>query len=242
MGIDIRLPNINAPTEAGQLVQIKSYLYQLVEQLKWAMENMESAGAVATQTNTTAETSSAGGTNAINATNTFNAIKSLIIKSADIVDAYYQVINERLEGIYVAQSEFGTYSELTAQEIEKNSTDITQVFTNQQQISSTLEEIKNTITKVNAYIKSGLLEDGETPVYGLEVGQKNIIDGVEVFSKYARFSSDRLSFYDQNDIEVAYISDFKLHITDAEVKGNLTLGGYKIDTSNGLIFRWIGGA
>lgn len=241
MGIDIRLPNINAPTEAGQLIQIKSYLYQLVEQLKWAMENIEQGGtATAPSTSTTVSTATI---NSANATNTFNAIKSLIIKSADIVDAYYTEINQRLEGIYVAQSEFGTYSEMTSQEIEKNSTDITQIFTNTQQINSMLEEISNTLINVNAYIKSGLLENDESgiPIYGLEIGQRNSINGEEVFNKYARFSSNKLSFFDQNDTEVAYISDFRLHITDAEIEGTLTLGGYKIDTSNGLVFRWIGG-
>ena len=72
------------------------------------------------------------------------------------------------------------------------------------------------------------------------VGQKNVIDGEEVFRKYARFTSDRLSFYDQNDVEVAYISDYKIHISHAEVTGTLKLGGYLVDTSNGLTFKWVG--
>ena len=41
MGIDIRLPNINASTEEGQLMQIKSYLYQFAEQLKYAISTLE---------------------------------------------------------------------------------------------------------------------------------------------------------------------------------------------------------
>lgn len=40
MPIDIRLPKIDAPTEQGQISQIKSYLYQLVQQLQWALENL----------------------------------------------------------------------------------------------------------------------------------------------------------------------------------------------------------
>lgn len=34
--IDIRLPQINAPTPQGQIAQIRSYLFQLAEQLQWA--------------------------------------------------------------------------------------------------------------------------------------------------------------------------------------------------------------
>lgn len=37
--IDIRYPNINAKTEAEQ--QIKSYLIQLADQLKWALNNID---------------------------------------------------------------------------------------------------------------------------------------------------------------------------------------------------------
>jgi hypothetical protein len=41
MGLDIRLPNINAKTEAEQ--QIKSYLIQLAEQLQWALQNIDTS-------------------------------------------------------------------------------------------------------------------------------------------------------------------------------------------------------
>lgn len=237
--IDLRRPNINGRTPEEKLSQIHSYLYQFVEQLEWAFNNLSE-----TPTATTAEkaVSSANNT-AINPTSTFNAIKSLIIKSADIVDAYYEEMNERFAGEYVAESEFGTYSELTAQTIEKNSTGITQILANIQEISSDLKEIDDALFMVNAYIKSGILEYDQSgfPVYGLEIGQRNVNNGVETFNKYARFSADRLSFFDQNDTEVAYISDYKLHITDVDIKGTLTLGGYEIDTSNGLVFRWKGG-
>ncbi len=239
--IDLRRPNINGRTPEEKLSQIHSYLYQFVEQLEWAFNNLSESSSVSTAEK--AVVSSANNT-AINPASTFNAIKSLIIKSADIVDAYYEEMNERFAGEYVAESEFGTYSELTAQTIEKNSTGITQILANIQEISSDLEEIESALLAVNAYIKSGILEYDQSgfPIYGLEIGQRNVINGVETFNKYARFSADRLSFYDQNDTEVAYVSDYKLHITDVEIEGTLALGGYEIDTSNGLVFRWKGGS
>ena len=39
--IDIRLPKITGKTEKEQLLQIKSYLYQLAEQLQVAFNGME---------------------------------------------------------------------------------------------------------------------------------------------------------------------------------------------------------
>ena len=37
----IRLPNITAATDSGQLQQIKTYLYQLVQELNWALDALE---------------------------------------------------------------------------------------------------------------------------------------------------------------------------------------------------------
>lgn len=244
MSIDFRFPNITARDEAGQLIQMKSYLHQLVEQLNYAMKTVESgtSSAVAYQSNASA--SSAAGVEDAKAQATFNSIKSLIIKSADIVNAYYETINARLKGLYVAESDFGTFVEQTNLALESNSTAIAQHYENIQQILSDIEGIENSLIGVNAHIKSGLLyydEDG-VPVYGLEIGQRTEIDGVETFNKYARFTSEKLSFYDSNDNEVAYISDKKLYITHVEITGSLTFGGF-VDkvTASGVITRWVGG-
>ena len=240
MGMDIRLPNINASTEEGQLMQIKSYLYQFAEQLKYAISTLEAGGTTSGEADRQeisappAETATPG--------STFNSIKSLIIKSADIVNAYYEEINRRLEGEYVAQSEFGTYSEQTSQIISENSAAIERVFNNIQQITSALEEVKHTLIEVNAYMKSGLLayDDNGVPIYGLEVGQRNTVDGEEIFNKYARFTANRLSFYDQNDTEVAYMSDYKFYITNGEITGTLKLGAFLVDTRTGFKLKYEG--
>lgn len=108
-----------------------------------------------------------------------------------------------------------------------------------------IESLKASILETNAYIRSGLLYYGDNsfPVYGLEIGQRNIVNGAEVFNKYARFTSDRLSFYDQNDTEVAYISDYKLYIRNVEITDSFKIGGF-VDTtaSNGdVVTKWVGG-
>lgn len=240
MGFDFRFPTITGQSEREQLSQFKSYMHQLVEQLNWAFNNIDtsSSNSVVYAPNGTGQAM----TKSEDAGATFNAIKPLIIKSADIVSAYYEEINSRLEGEYVAESDFGTFREETVRDITESSTKMEQFFTNLQEIITDIENINFTLASVNAHIKSGLLyydKDG-IPVYGLEIGQKNYLDGVETFNKYARFTSDRLAFYDQNDTEVAYISNYKIHITHAEVTGTLKLGGYLTETTNGLAFKWVG--
>lgn len=240
MSTNIRLPNINAKTEAGQLLQVKSYLLQLAEQLNFALQDVESKAAANTPQN--AASSSTSNTEK-EAQSAFASIKALIIKSADIVDAYYDEINKRLEGIYVAESDFGIYAEKTTQEIQANSTNIKSMYENMQTILSDIEGIKDTTIKADAYINSGLLFYGEdgAPVYGLEIGQRNEIDGVEVFNKYARFTSNKLSFYDSNDNEVAYVSDRKLYITIVEVTGEFIMGGFVdiVMPDKSIVTKWV---
>lgn len=239
MSTNIRLPNINAKTEAGQLLQVKSYLLQLAEQLNFALQDVESKAAANTPQN--AASSSTSNTEK-EAQSAFTTIKALIIKSADIVDAYYEEINKRLEGVYVAESDFGVYAEQTSQDIQANSTNIKSMYENIQTILSDIEGIKDTTIKTNAYINSGLLyEDDGVPVYGLEIGQRNEIDGVEVFNKYARFTSDKLTFYDSNDNEVAYVSDRKLYITIVEVTGEFIMGGFVdiVLPDKSVVTKWV---
>lgn len=240
MSIQIKTPNITAATDRERLAQMQSYLYQMAQQLQWAFSTIESGNA-GTQNGTASPTSKTTKAT-VDAETTFATIKNLIIKSADIVDAYYEKINKRLEGEYVAQSDFGIFSEKTAQDIEVNSTEIEQLFHNIQSLADTVDWIEDSTLATSAYLKSGLLyyADDGTPVYGLEIGQTNTVNGVDNFDKFARFTSDRLSFYDRNDVEVAYISDYKLFITNAEI-GSLTVGQYHMDTTDGMAFVWIGG-
>lgn len=218
MSYTFRLPNITAATAEGKLQQMQSFLYQTVEQLNWALNTIEAgtaSGNIVNHTTQKGGSSSAGD----NATTNFSEIKSLIIKSADIVNAYYENFRKRFEGEYVAQSDFGTFTENTELTIEANSKGITQNYENLQKIESSVKGVEDSLIEVNAHIHSGVLyyDENSVPVYGLEIGQRTKIDDVEVFKKYARFTSDRLSFYDQNNYEVAYVSDKRLHITHIEV-------------------------
>ena len=272
MGLDLRLPNITGTTEKEQLTQIKSYLYQFAQQLQWAMNTIETPSVSQQVVNQTSQKVIVQ-TKEEDAEATFSSLKALIIKSADIVDAYYDEISTRLEGMYVAQSDFGTFMEQTSQEIKQTSTYTDQKFNDVQVIitgevenlqasvddtaekvggldsaigeaNKNIDALKAAVIEANAYIRSGLLyyDDNEIPVFGLEIGQKNTVNDVDVFNKYARFTSDRLSFYDQNDSEIAYISDYKLYIRNVEITASFKIGGFIDTVSNGdVVTKWVGG-
>lgn len=358
MGVEIRLPNITGATEKEQLLQVRSYLYQLSEQLQYAFDNLNTIGGTGNNSYVVNQprgfTASSGATGGSSGGISFAELKALIIKSADIVDAYYEEISKKLEGHYVAQSDFGTYVELTSQEITANSTAITQSFENTQiiiretkdalnsginnskneltlyiddasgeldgkinsangridetngkisnlddaieaantrldgaegsladakdQLNKSIQTVSDSVSRVDgllqsakeelkgsiddleidlaglsqivvdvtAYVKSGLLysTDAGVPVYGIEIGQTVDANGEEVFNKFARFTSEKLSFYDANGNEVAYISDKKLYIGQAEITTSIKIGKLiDLVMANGdVVTKWEGGS
>ena len=358
MGIEIRLPNITGSTEWEQLVQVRSYLYQLSEQLQYAFDNLNTIGGTGNNGYVVNQprgfTASSVATGGSGGGISFAELKALIIKSADIVDAYYEEISKKLEGQYVAQSDFGTYVELTSQEITANSTAITQSFENTQiiiretkdelnsginnskneltlyiddasgeldgkinsangridetngkisnlddaieaantrldgaegsladakdQLNKSIQTVSDSVSRVDgllqsakeelkgsiddlefdlaglsqivvdvtAYVKSGVLysNDDGVPVYGIEIGQTVDANGEEVFNKFARFIAEKLSFYDANGNEVAYISDKKLYIGQAEITTSIKIGKLiDLVMANGdVVTKWEGGS
>lgn len=240
MSIDIRLPNITASTEAGKIQQMQSYMYQLVEQLNWALNTVNSAreGNAAPVAYQHGEPSTAQ-----EAEETFNSIKALIIKSADIAKAYEDIILTSFNGKYFAESDFGTYIKETNRKVLESSEGVKEVYKSVDTITTDLTDVKEYVETTKGYIQRGLLADGSI---GIEVGETTD----NGYHRYAQFTAERLTFFDVNGKPVAYIgagdadkSDTNcLYITGKAVfQGELQLGGYKTDTSDGLAFIWIGG-
>jgi hypothetical protein len=277
--VDFRLPNITGATPQEQMAQMQNYMRQFVEQLQWALNTIETSQGNASQSTPQKEEPTRTPAQPYDAATAFTALKPLIIKSADIINAYYESISKRLEGVYVAVSDFGTFQEHTIQDIETNSKENTQAFTHIQEVKAGvatdiktitdevgrletdiitykddvdnslkdvqkgIDSINASLAEVNATIKSGLLyyDANGLPVYGLEIGQKTKVDDVEVFNKFARFTADRLSFYDQNGSEVAYISDRKLYINHVEIRGTFRMGGFvkSVLADKSIVKRWV---
>lgn len=200
-GLELRPPEQSGGTPAEQLRALQSYLCNLTAQLQYAFDTLE--GREGTEKIVYAAPTAAQRQQEV------SRLKSLILKSAQVT----AVLEQRLEGKYVAESQFGTFRQETGQAIAANSRAIEQQFTNVQQLDSAVEQLRSSVREVSATIRSGELADG---VYGVEIGQQEGEDGVIRFRRYARLTAQKLSFYDSNDVEVAYISDRRLHITAAD--------------------------
>lgn len=235
--MSIPMPRQITGSGQEQLRQIQSYLFRLSQELELALGTVDKQ--LLTLRDTAAQTERAVRTvsESQNPKAQFSSLKALIIKSADIVNAYYEEISRKLSGEYVAQSDFGTFRQETRQSITENSQGITRAFSDLQTIENTLAELSGAVTQVNAWIKTGKLGEDENsvPVYGVEIGQQTEKDGIVAFQKFARLLADRLSFFDRNGLEVSYIGEESMHITRAEVSalaagdasaGKLQMGEY----------------
>ena len=214
--VEIRLPELSGGSEQEQLRRIQSYLYTLAQQLQFAFDTVTREQ---TQAAREVQPESRG-----EVTN-FAAVKALILKSAQITEHFQEAVEKKLSGLYVAQSQFGLFRQETEASITANSQSIQQKFTSLQQLEAAVAGLESAVREVSATIRTGLL--AQTPeggsIYGVEIGQQEWEDGVIRFRKYTRLTAQKLSFYDNNDVEVAYISDRRMYVTAATV-AQLTAG------------------
>lgn len=240
--VTFEIPRIGPGPMESQLRDIERHLISFTEKLNYAMSIVDAPGAEEAYV---ADAVSSGAAAAESkARDIFNQIKALIISSAEIVEAYYEQINARLSGQYVAKSDFGEYAEQTEAQIEANSSAISQNYTLIQEITGAIEQIINMQLETRAWVRSGLLDDTVTPpVYGVEVGQITTENGQEIFNKFARFTAGGIYFYlpgTSSTEPVAQLTGTMLLVTNVRVLAKLSIGGYVINSTNGLSFKWGG--
>ena len=99
MSLEIRHPNINGTTPAQQIGQMRSYLYQLAEQLTTALAELESR---------TPKLYSSTGAELKAGEAEFEAVKPHILKSNEIMSAYLGGLSKRLSGKYLSKGDLTT--------------------------------------------------------------------------------------------------------------------------------------
>ena len=216
-----------------------TYLYGLAERLNLAQEQIE-AQAAAPAAAAVREQAQAQ----------YQSLKALVIRTADTVQAEMTRITAELKGSYVAQSDFGTYVQQLSSYLEANPEALTQYYrfaaALQAEVGRVDAGFRGWQAETEAYIRTGIVDyDGETPVYGVAVGQNltaTEIDGERVIDRRnfrATFTARRLSFW-QDETEVAYISDNQLSICGIRVLGDMAVGPWRITAANGLAIQWGG--
>ena len=180
-----------------------------------------------------------------------------ISKTVDGLRIENRDLEGKVSGLEITTGSLKTYVEtkvVTGDTFEEYRSEAEQTATNLNLKFESLDKYKN---DTEAYIKTGLLseEDAAIPVYGLQVGQETTnAEGEKVFKKYARFTADRLSFFDQGDNEVTAIGDKKMFVSNIEITGSFDeeseeYGTFKqgrfVDFAQAdgtIVSKWIGGA
>lgn len=231
------------------LEAIYRYLQTMSDQLNMAMNSMTIEN-FAPSTQKQLSSAISGDETQKEITGTKNALRSMIIKSAEIVKTEMQEISTELKGQYQAMSkQFGELDQKLSLQIDANARGIQQNYEYFEQLTGRADGTDDYIKHYNNYIfmgQIGLREDTLEPVYGLAIGE-----GVTQYddhgnpylnnnAKVATFTKDRLSFW-QGATEMAYFSDKKLYITDVEILSKMTMGNYvwkiQADGSMGLMVQ-----
>lgn len=248
MAMTLPLPPQNMPAE------VYSYLFQMVQLLNLSVDaistgttvNVSGAVSGAVSGETSGET---GGS--------YDELRSLIIKTADNVSHEIERMDSFVRENYVAQSEFGVYTQELSRELEDATPDaITQYYSFYSKLQANIDGVMTALNdytvNTEGYIRTGIVayENG-VPMLGVAVGQNlsstttDIVNGqefpvVEEKNFRAVFTAQKLSFF-QDSTEVAYLSNNKLYITNSTVLENLQIGEWAVSSTNGLAFKWIGG-
>lgn len=191
----------------------------------------------------------------------YQALKSLIIKTADVVKVKESIdgalaelgrLETKLSKEYVASSQFGEYLEKLNATISLESEALTQYYDFVAQLKANVENVSTAFEEyridTEGYIRTGIVDYDEygSPVFGMAVGRNLVVtevDGETVVEKKnfrALYTDNRLSFW-QDAAEVAYLSNRQLYITKVVALDSLQVGKWLVETKNGFTIKWIGG-
>lgn len=251
----IQTPPIPRGSEKEQLAAVQRYLFTMSRQLEKALSNLDETNFAP---DSTAHAVVGGGmseeTKAAVAQQAA-ALRSLIVKNADIVRAELDRITARLSSSYVAVSDYGSFTESISTAVEATARDITAVYDYYADIQAAVDKVdadfQRYTTDTGGYVRAGIVDwNGETPVFGVAVGQgisttTVVVDGkeeqeIQPNTFLSVFTAQKLSFR-QNDVEVAYLSNETLYITTANISRRIELADkWAIDARSGFAIKWVG--
>ena len=237
--------------ERAQLEQMYRYLYKMSEQLNTALAVTDKGYQIVVQTKSgSAPGSESPITPQLDAQ--YRELRSLIIKTADIVNQQMDKTIKQLNGKFEAiSSEWGTFE----QNIERKIVETAEATIDSFDYSEKIHGIEKTVLNGETsyaieslgYIKRGIIgfDDENFPIYGIAVGtelkEKTVEkDGktyqqIDTTKRIATYTSDAITFW-RNDVAIARFSGDELYVTRAEITQQIRLGDwfFSVVESGGL--------
>lgn len=149
--------------------------------------------------------------------------RSVINSYESALEVAKENISLSVSQMYAKKDDVSSIEQSLSSKIDQTAKDISLTF------NKTTDEVKNDLQGFREEITAYIRFDAD----GMELGKSG--------SKFkTRLTNEKLAFLQDNE-EVAYVSNNKMNITDAEIKNQLTLGSFAfIPRSNGnLSLKWI---
>ena len=237
--------------ERAQLEQMYRYLYKMSEQLNTALAVTDREYQIVVQT----KSGSAPGSESpispqLDAQ--YRELRSLIIKTADIVNQQMDKTIKQLNGKFEAiSSEWGTFEQNIERKIVETAEATIDSFDYSEKIHGIEKTVLDGVTSYAieslGYIKRGIIgfDDENFPIYGIAVGtelkEKTVEkDGktyqqIDTTKRIATYTSDAITFW-RNDVAIARFSGDELYVTRAEITQQIRLGDwfFSVAESGGL--------
>lgn len=241
MAETIPFPPQMAGTEAQRISQLYNYLFRVSQTLNYALQNIGPEN-MSEEYRQSVASSTAKQDQKMD--DQYRAVKSIVIKTANIIRSETDQLLAQLAKTYVAKSEFGAYDEAIKALIQATADGIVQNYNLSSVLTTSDPEIAGfrewKITS-DQYIHSGLLyyDEENLPVFGVAVGNNLTyveVDGVKTVKKEnlaATFTAEKVSFW-QGGREAAYLSNKRLYVLDAEFLKSVQIGKFAfIPRANG---------
>lgn len=227
MVINCNVPSFNNLTQEQKLKKMEQYLYELNDELRVILNNLE-------LDNFTVETQDAinlsSDTKELiekDITSSVEKLKQSILKTADEITQQLETTTTTLQGSITAVSnQLGQYTDDYFKTKVENALSTTETY-------QTITEINGQLQTSAAYIKTGNISDeiGTGTHYGIVIGDLGN-SGLKV-----AIESGKMSFY-ENGKEIAYITGEELVISKVKIQDYIYFGHYRIEMINGITFTW----
>lgn len=212
MAINLRPPSQAGGSAEDRLRYLYSYLYQMTEQLNQTLDTVETSGRAELYRAVSGGGSKTGKVPQTT-TEAYQQLKSLIIKTATDVTGSMRKIVTEMSADFVAQSEYGTYSEYLNNKITQSAEGYVMEWDAEQGITTGVADFSEYRANSELYMKLGIVKynDDGTAEAGVVIGrelQTVTIDDQEIIiseNVYSLLTADQLSFW-QNGARLAYVS------------------------------------
>ena len=243
------LPPIIKGTEQEQILALRAYLVRLAGSLDEVSATEPTAAE--------RRTASAKAENDIK--KQAASLRALIVKTADSVTEYTDRQITELSGVYLAKSDFGTFTQTLDSRIDTTARGTVESFGYTEAIEGLADRLgdsERSITVLNGQIRRGVIEDPDThlPTLGIAISENLSFTGETVTSEgqtyyriapgqtFGLYTSKGWQFW-INGAKAGWFSseDGMLHVPRIVVENTMQMGdSWQISTVGGYGIRYIG--